>query len=123
MAKEAREVWEKRIDRLRDSDLTDAEFAREIGVNVHTLRSWKWKLSGKTRGSGGAKRARRPEGKRTKRAAAKSATFVQMQVSTEADSARGERIELDVCGVAVRVPIGFDEPTLARVVSVLRQAS
>lgn len=39
-----REIWEKRVGRLRDSDLTMAEFATEIGVNVHTLKHWKWLL-------------------------------------------------------------------------------
>jgi len=46
-----------------------------------------------------------------------------MQISTDADHAPAGRIELDVYGIAVRVPVGFDEATLARVVSVLRQAS
>jgi hypothetical protein len=30
---------------LKDSGLTAKEFAAELGVNVHTLNGWRWKLS------------------------------------------------------------------------------
>jgi hypothetical protein len=30
---------------LSESGLTAKEFAREIGVNVHTLAGWKWRLT------------------------------------------------------------------------------
>ena len=112
MARTTREEWEKRVARLRDSDLTDREFAAEIGVNVHTLRSWKWKVAAEQRAGAPAPagRARRPA-TRTR----PKATFVEMTM------APAEAIELRVSGVEVRVPIGFDEATLSRVVAVLRQ--
>ncbi len=37
MKRESAAVWAKRIERHRCSDLSEREFATEIGVNVHTL--------------------------------------------------------------------------------------
>lgn len=111
MDRTPREVWEKRVERLRDSELTDREFAAEIGVNLHTLRSWKWKLAAERRGAVETKR------KRSKPSKAAEATFVEVAIAPTVG------IELRVSGVEVRVPVGFDERTLSRVVAVLRQAS
>ena len=103
-----RAIWEKRVERLRDSELTDVEYAAEIGVNVNTLRSWKWKLRDE-------KRARR-RSKLSRRGQAKRPTFVEV-------AAPATTIELVVGGIEVRVPDGFDVATLSRVVAVLRAAS
>ncbi len=47
---EAPVIWEKRIERLRSSDLTFAEFAAEAGVNLHSLKQWKYRLDREARG-------------------------------------------------------------------------
>lgn len=120
MARASREVWEKRIQRLHESDLTDAEFAREIGVNVHTLRSWKWKLRSEAEGRG---RSRGPRATRSRPAATPAATFVEMHVAPEGTERAAPVIELRVSGVDVRVPVGFDEVTLWRLLSLLRGAA
>jgi hypothetical protein len=114
MARTPRKEWEKRVARLRDSDLTDREFAAEIGVNVHTLRGWKWKLAAEQ--SAGTPSRAAGARRRTPRAEPK-ATFLEMTM------APADAIELRVSGVEVRVPVGFDETTLSRVVAVLRAAS
>ncbi len=44
MERESREIWEKRVERWRDSGLSVKEFAREVGVNPHTLAGWRWRL-------------------------------------------------------------------------------
>src|SRR5512143_3004069 len=44
MARDAREVWAKRVERLVDSGLTAKEYAAEIGVNANTLAGWRWRL-------------------------------------------------------------------------------
>ncbi len=44
MARDGREVWAKRVERLADSGLTLKEFAAEIGVNPNTLAGWRWRL-------------------------------------------------------------------------------
>jgi hypothetical protein len=40
MARDAEDVWAKRIARWRESGLTAKEFAAEIGVNVHSVWNW-----------------------------------------------------------------------------------
>ena len=42
-----RKLWAKRIERMRDSDLTVAEYAAEIGVDERTMRRWEYVLSGR----------------------------------------------------------------------------
>lgn len=108
MVREAREVWEKRVRRLCESDLTDVEFAAELGVNINTLRAWKYKL-------GASKRSR------SRRATQKKPTFVEMTAPASAVAAASD-LEVIIHGARVRVPVGFDDATLARVLSILRQA-
>ena len=105
--RESQEVWEKRIERLRAGDLTDVEFATELGVNLHTLRAWKYRLSG---------------GQPTKRIR-KSAkpTFVEVTRSSSSPTASVLEI-VTKTGVRIRVPVGFDEATLSRVLCVVGHA-
>src|SRR5262249_27057562 len=49
-----REVWEKRIERWRESGLTAKEFAGEAGVNAGTLTHWKYRLAAERRRIGSA---------------------------------------------------------------------
>lgn len=42
-----RKLWAKRIERMRDSDLTVSEYANEIGVDERTMRRWEQALGGK----------------------------------------------------------------------------
>ena len=120
MARESREVWEKRIERWADSGLSAKEFAAEIGVNWNTLAGWKWRLSG------AAKRA-------TAVASAASApSFVEVvaplvagvsevEVAPVASSkAAAEPIELILpSGIRVRVPPCFDPTALHHIVDTL----
>ena len=117
MGRTPREVWEKRVERLRESELTDGEFAAEIGVNLHTLRSWKWKLAAEVRGADRTQRTPSAPRDERRRSTEAKATFVEMAIAPAVG------IELRVGGVEVRVPVGFDEQTLSRVVAVLRLAS
>src|SRR5260370_27230053 len=49
-----REEWAQRIQRWKDSGRTAKEFAAEMGINVHALTHWKWRLSrGARREEGG----------------------------------------------------------------------
>ena len=45
----AREEWAKRVERWRESGLTSAEFAAELGINPRTLTYWKWVLGREAR--------------------------------------------------------------------------
>jgi hypothetical protein len=49
MARESREVWVKRVERWRESGLTAAEFAAEVGINAGSLRHWSWRVDAERR--------------------------------------------------------------------------
>lgn len=104
-----REVWEPRVRRLRESDLTVKEFAAEIGVKPSTLTYWKWRLANEA--SGGERKASKV--RRTPR-------FVEVKADDVAPSTVRERIEIVVqSGAIIRVPEGFDAETLRQVMAAL----
>ena len=118
MSGATREEWAKRVTRWKDSGLTAKEFASEIGVSPHSLSWWRWKL-GTTHSSGTAnprlgRRGPRARAKRSS-AAISPLTFVEMPAAIE-----GAALELVVLSkIRVRVPAGFDEVTLRRLLDVL----
>jgi hypothetical protein len=116
MPREPREVWEKRIERWKDCGLTAKEFAAEVGVNVHTLQGWKWRLQSKRhQGAQGGGRSTSP-------------SFVEVVApiavgcgpSRAECQAAAEPIEVVLSsGIRVRVPVAFDAGALRRVVDAL----
>lgn len=116
-----REEWAKRVERWRDSGLTAAEFAGELGINPRTLVYWKWTLAREARGQkriwrkGGPQKSQ-PAEQPTGSVGVPAATgFVQIQ-SVEADAPF--EVEL-VRGRRVRVPASFDAEGLRRLLVVL----
>lgn len=104
MARERREVWEKRVERLRESGLTTREFAVEIGCNPDNLRHWKHTLE--------KERRARPAG-------AERVNFVEVIGPTVSRSTQAEPIEVVVGRATIRVSQGFDAETLGRLLVVL----
>jgi len=113
MARETREIWKKRVERWADSGLTAKEFAAEVGVNVHTLTHWKWRLSGEL--------AARP----ATVAAFETPSFVEVVaplVGNDPPASRSAMQPLELVlpgGLVVRVPSSFDPAALRRVVDAL----
>lgn len=112
-----RQEWAKRVERWRDSGLTAAEFAAELGINARTLVYWKWRL-GKEREpvvgpSSGARRGSRAATKSQPSSVADS--FVEVQV---AGADTGFELELSR-GRRLRVPASFDASGLRRLLDVL----
>ena len=104
MSRTSRAEWAKRVERWRDSGLTAKEFAAEAGVNASTLAYWSWRLR--------ASRSKRP----TSRSSPSRSRFVELTPSLVPSTAPA-MLEL-VLGesIRIRIPSGFDEETLARVV-------
>jgi hypothetical protein len=111
MRHENREIWKKRIERWAESGRSAREFADDTGVNVHSLRHWKWKLGAETR---------RDQGQPTP---SRKAAFVEIlaPVATGGDGALAERasaaepIELVLAkGLRIRIPERFDATSLRR---------
>jgi hypothetical protein len=117
----AREEWAKRVERWRESGLTSAEFAAELGINPRTLTYWKWVLGKEARGEKREWPSRKSAG-RARRAAtrdAESKTALAELVEVHAAS-RDARFELELgAGRCIRVPASFDATELRRLLDVL----
>jgi hypothetical protein len=119
----AREDWAKRVERWRDSGLSCAEFAAEIGVNARTLTYWKWMLGKEARGEKRAWPARKARSARVLGPAAsgppRSPPAVTGLVEVQA-APRDGRFELELgAGRRLRVPVSFDVADLRRLLDVL----
>jgi transposase-like protein len=95
------------------SGLSAAQFAPQVGASPSTLAWWRWKLRRE-----GALRSR----SRRHRGRAKTPlAFVEIAPEATAEGPRaGAVLELQVADVVLRIPEGFEERTLARVLQVLR---
>lgn len=121
-AKTTREQWSARVTRWKDSGLTAAQYASEIGVSPKSLAWWRWRLASEASasdvpqpalGSG----APMPLARRMPRTATTISplTFVEMTAAVETD-----RLEVVLpSAVRIRVRPGFDSPTLGRLLDVL----
>jgi hypothetical protein len=114
-----REEWAKRVERWRDSGLTTAEFAAEVGINAKTLTYWAWTLK---REAGGTRRVWPAKKKRpaaTPPAASARARPAFVEVESHAPQAR---FELEVRGRRLHIPKTFDAQQLRSLLAILETA-
>jgi hypothetical protein len=114
--RESRDVWQKRIERWKDSGLTADEFASELGINAGTLKFWRYRLSRDSKQSSQALQRRKPNSAPKPKDG--SARFIEVTPPTRA--ATTSAIEVALGDAVVRVCDGFREETLSRVLAVLR---
>ena len=124
MARTSSEQWAKRVERWKDSGLSAKEFAAETGLKASTLTYWRSSLSAAERtDSNGEDEVDRGQTepkrsvKRRKRSATTVPACLELPVATVACAP--VMLELVLGDVPVRVPSGFDEATLTRVVRAL----
>jgi hypothetical protein len=111
MERADRETWAKRVERWKDSGLSAAEFATEIGVSAKALSWWKWQLG---RGEKRKPAQRRPK---TRKLGLSPMTFVEMSAPAQAGA-----LEIVLpSGVRVRVSTPVDSDALGRVLDVLEK--
>jgi hypothetical protein len=113
-----REEWAKRVARWSESGLTAAEFSTELGINPRTLTYWKWTLGKEARSNQvaavGREKAAPPVAAKRRRVV-ESSGLIELQVA-----ASDGRLELELRGgCRVRVPRGFDEQDLRRLLDLL----
>ena len=114
-----REEWAKRVERWRDSGLTTAEFAAEVGINAKTLTYWAWTLK---REATGEQRVW-PKKKRPVATPAAAAGSNARGAFVEVSSQVGQpRFELEVRGRRLHIPHGFDAQQLSSLLQVLESA-
>ena len=110
MERADRETWAKRVERWKDSGLSAAQFAGEIGVSAKSLAWWKWHLA---KGDAALPRVRVRK-MRTKAPKVCPVTFVEMSAAVR------EPLEVVLAsGSRIRVPVDFDSAALGRLVEVL----
>jgi hypothetical protein len=105
----SREKRRDQVHRWQASGLSAAEFGRRHGIPAGTLAWWRWKL--------------RAEGVSLRPRAQRGLRFVEITPApAESLGPSREPLELQLADVRLRIPADFDEPTLSRVLSVLRSA-
>jgi hypothetical protein len=126
MGRESREVWQKRVERWRDSGLPAEQFAAEVGINAGNLRQWSYRLNAERR---------RAEEKRSPMEA-EALTWVEVSAATPyaatttkpvpppeptvPPAAPTEKLELVLAsGMTVRVPAHFEPAALRRLLTVV----
>jgi hypothetical protein len=111
MERADRETWAKRVERWKDSGLSAAQFATEIGVSAKALSWWKWKLGKGEKVKPAQRRAK------ARKVAVAPMTFVEM--SAPAPSSALEIVLPS--DVRIRVPASVDSDALGRVLDVLEK--
>ena len=123
MERASQEIWAKRVERWKDSGLSVAVYAREVGISPRSLMWWRWRL-------GAGVKKKRARGRRTTTTpASKTAmtlqsgsaatvsplTFVEMTAGLGSDALE----VVLLTSVRIRVRPDFDAPTLGRLLDVL----
>ena len=120
MGRTSRATWAKRVERWQQSGLTAKEFAVELDVSPKSLSFWKWKLhreGGPTASVGDASEVEDGRSVTTSKAAPR---FLELVPGMPRGAPPLEVVLSS--GVSVRVPAGFDERMLARVIAILEGA-
>jgi transposase len=124
MKRATRAEWARRVARWRRSGLSAKEFAAREGFNASTLTFWSWKL-GTLKGSvpqGRRTRGGATPGRKQNHATEPDASDAFVGFDLVAPRAASSDLELVLDdGLRVRVPAGFDAPTLERMVALLRR--
>lgn len=106
MTSKTREKWRRRVSAWLASGLSRETYAAQHELNARTLAWWRWKLSS--------------EGVELP---TETPPFVEVTgalVEFTAEAGRdAEPLQVRMAGVVVDVPVGFDAPTLSRLLDVL----
>lgn len=116
MARADRDEWAKRVQRWQDSGLSAREFASEMGLKAASLSYWKWRLKQESEPQG----RRAPKPRRAKPARPR---FVEVRPAKLGALVGGvdARLELVLADCVIRVPGGFDDDALRRVLAVVAE--
>ena len=117
-----REEWAKRVARWRDSGLTTAEFATELGINPKTLTYWAWTLKREANGKKRVWPSKKPTAARpTVRAGATTTKAAPPFVELPRQGSTA-RFELEVRGRRLHIPSAFDVQQLRTLLEILETA-
>jgi transposase len=117
MGRTSRATWAKRVERWEQSGLTAKEFATELDVSPKSLSFWKWKLHREGGETATVRAADEATRRRSARGPTTPARFVELVPGLPSGAPPLEVVLSS--GVCVRIPSGFDERALTRVVAIL----
>jgi hypothetical protein len=118
MARATRQAWVERVAQWQSSGLTAQAFAESAELNAHSLSNWKYRLGREQRERAGKAGASK---RRTRLARVPKPTFIEARSALSAGPIAGLELLLRD-EVTVRVPVGFDEDTLVRLMRIVRTA-
>lgn len=120
----AQDVWKERLQRWAKSGVGAEQFAAREGVKPAALKWWRWRLGGEDRKKvPAAARVAAAAPTPPQRVRART-VFVEVDTaSTAAPTAESARYEVVLeNGRVVRVPVGFSDGELARVLTIAGSA-
>lgn len=122
MARASREVWLKRIERFRDSGLTAAEFAAEVGVNVNTLKNWIWRVSSEAKQATVAPSVKQHAATKVsaKRTSRRATQVVEVVGALPAPPSASYEVTLP-SGVSLRLPTDFEVERVRALVALVSE--
>lgn len=124
MSKTTSAQWAKRVDDWKGSGLSAKEFAAQAGLNPSTLTYWKWRLRADAAVGDAAVGGVSEVGSQQKKRRRREKNVPQF-VEVPAASVTPATIVLELVmssGVCLRIPAGFDEVTLVRVMRAVEAA-
>jgi hypothetical protein len=107
-------IWRKRIAAWRASGMTALEFAQARSLSAQQIWNWSWRLRRDELAACGPRRA----AKSIKHAATKCVRLARVvRVATEPPPVSPSPVGLvvELCGVRIAVPAGFDRATFSAV--------
>ena len=110
----ARETWSRRVERWKASGLSAKEFAAKTGINARSLSWWRWRLNAAKAQKGTCSSERAMQ---IASSPLPPLSFIEMTTAVTRDP-------LEIVfpsALRIRVPVGFDDATLARVVDLLER--
>ena len=120
MARSSREEWLEHAREWKASGLECKEFAKKAGVNGRSLSWWTWKLrsEGERIEAAPRKRRRARVGRGEKTSTVQGPNGIDL-VEVGSVTLGGEKVELEVAGVTIRLPEDFTGEALSKVLDVL----
>ena len=117
MARADRYEWAKRVQRWQDSGLSASEFASEMGLKAASLSYWKWRQKHESESNQGRRAPKLRRAKPTR------PRFVEVNPAKLGALVSGmdARLELVLADCVIRVPGGFDDDALRRVLAVVAE--
>lgn len=119
----AQDVWKERLERWAKSGVGAEQFAVREGVKPAALKWWRWRLGGEDRKKGPEPTAVATASPTPPQRVGARPVFVEVEAASTPAPTESARYEVVLGnGRVVRVPVGFSDGELARVLVIAESA-